>query len=164
MRRDCVKWRHVHTALNFEFSSNSKDWKSPTSNSSQQNTEQDVYRHGCLCAPAHFEPLVQPSRNKRRELSHPASLEKVILQTAFAESLPKSAQKSWTSNNERTKGILTTRGASWLQTGSLSPSHDSRWGNTGCHGLWGSSLGHELPLEVTVPLQLIIKDSDIQHF
>lgn len=47
MRRHCVKWRHVHTALNFEFSSNSKDWKSPTSNSYQQLSTTE-HRAGCL--------------------------------------------------------------------------------------------------------------------
>lgn len=45
MRRHCVKWRHVHTALKFEFSSNSKDWKSPTSYQQLSTTE---HRAGCL--------------------------------------------------------------------------------------------------------------------
>lgn len=148
MRRQHLKWRPVHTALKHDFRSDSKQpvplaaAQLVTSNPAQHDTapppvpasslstsatvfmNQDTVRLWAICVPG----------NKSGEFSHPASLEKVILQTFLAESLPKSAQKSWTSKKKKTqRESLPHRGQAGPQP--VTPG----WGNTGCHGLWVSS-------------------------
>lgn len=144
MRRHCVKWRPVHTALKCEFSSNSKDWKSPTGYQqlSTANTAQPV--------PASRLSMGMAVFVHQHTVSHPGTNieSSLILPFGEGDSLNSFGRKSAKicseefkkkKKKEQRESLPHGEKAGCRQAAYPPPASDSRQESTGCHGLWGSS-------------------------